>query len=238
MALGDIGTAAESVDIAEEAMARLTHHLENWLGAAPGRGVVVVTSAYREQPGWDGQLRPFVGVSTPSATVISVADELLAEVAAAVDAGGVAELEQRIGAIVGNDDATLRRGVFRFQQRQYPYAARGDWVDPADPGLPSWLRPFNGEVLVARVGGRHAAGVGRKRHDPFAQEIAVTTDERFRRRGYARDLVAQAAARVFAEGCVATYLHHPDNLGSAAVAEATGFHDAGWTIISVSVPRA
>jgi hypothetical protein len=53
------------------------------------------------------------------------------------------------------------------------------------------LKPFSGEVLLALEDGRYVAGVGLKRQDPSGEEIAV-----------------------------GTYLHPPDNVASARVAEA------------------
>jgi len=82
--------------------------------------------------------------------------------------------------------------------------------------------------------GEYAAGVGRKRHDDFGQELAVATEPAHRRRGLARSLVAQAAKRVYDEGAIATYLHRPDNEGSAAVAVAAGFPDLGWKVIGTT----
>jgi len=45
---------------------RLTRHLRGWLGAwPPAAPVTVVGSTRRSEPGWDGRVRPFAGVSTP-----------------------------------------------------------------------------------------------------------------------------------------------------------------------------
>lgn len=235
-----------SVDISAEAELRLTRHLTNWLGdwptslppSVPESPLVVVTgSNYREIPGWDGQLRPFVGVASPQVTVISVGKRFRDKMASAVDQGGFEELERQLSAIVGHPGATIRRGVFRYQQRLVEHESRGEWLGTEDPLVPDWLRVFNGDVLVAFDERRHyAAGVGRKRHDDFAQELAITTDPLHRRQGYARELVAQAAQRVFDEGSVATYLHRRDNVGSAAVADASGFIDQGWEILSLLAP--
>ena len=55
--------------------ALLTRHLETWLGVwppPPGR-LVVVGSERRTRPGWDGAVRPVVGVATDDGgTVLSV----------------------------------------------------------------------------------------------------------------------------------------------------------------------
>ncbi len=74
------------------------------------------------------------------------------------------------------------------------------------------------------------AGVGIKVHDSFGQELSVVTDEAARGGGFARRLVATAARRILAEGAVPTYLHAPDNIASARVADAVGFADRGWKV--------
>jgi GNAT superfamily N-acetyltransferase len=227
------------VDIAEEAEQRLYRHLHHWLGAVPeGKKTVVTTSSAREHPGWDGILRPFVGVVTPASTVISVSEHYLEQVSRAVEVGGIEELKAQLPMITGDRDATLREGIFRYQQALAEHDERGEWIDPKDKIVPEWLRPFNGAVLVAFDEQRHyAAGVGRKRHDDYGQELAVVTEPSHRRMGYARDLIAQAAERVYAERAISTYLHRPDNIGSAMVAESTGFYDRGWKIISLQLPN-
>jgi GNAT superfamily N-acetyltransferase len=108
----------------------------------------------------------------------------------------------------------------------------GDWIDPRDPRVPTWLRPFNyGSVLIAwDADGRYGAGVGIKRHDDTGHELAVVTSSHLRGRGIARRLVAQAARRLLAEGKLPTYLHDPKNVASARVADAVGFLDRGWSV--------
>lgn len=222
-------------DISIEASERLTRHLSNWLGKWPPDGDAVVYSSYRELPGWDGQIRPIVGVGTPEAAVLSVAQQFLRPLEDALDDGGLANLEQSIGNVIGIPGALLRRGVFRYCQRLVAHEELGVWKKPDDPLVPEWLRPFNKEVLLAFDAlGNYAAGVGRKGHDEYGQELSIVTEPAFHHRGYARNLVAQAARRVFDEGSIATYLHRPDNLGSAAVAESAGFFDQGWTVIGLS----
>lgn len=245
----EAGDNGDSVDISDETQLRLTRHLKNWLGDWPTNSsqqiessairpsIVVTSSTYRETPGWDGVLRPIIGVSSPLITVISVARRFHEAIADAVERGGLDEFERDLSAVIDHPGALFRRGVFRYQQRLVANESRGEWLPTDDPLVPEWLRIFNGEVLVAFDEHRHyVAGVGCKRHDQFAQELAITTAPMHRRQGYAKELVAQAAQRVFEEGGVATYLHRRDNLGSAAVADATGFFDQGWEILSLSAP--
>ena len=212
---------------------RLADHLRAWLGRWPGAGsgLTVVGSARRVEPGWDGAVHAVIGVSTPSDGVLSVPPS-------AVPA--VADLVARDADLVGvpaaaRVDGQWFTGVFRWSTAPAPLPDAGHWLPAVDPSVPAWLRPFGHDVLVAvdPDTGQHLAGVGIKRHDRRGHELAVVTAEAARGRGLARRLVAQAARRVLDEGAVPTYLHAPDNHGSARVADAAGFPDRGWAILGV-----
>lgn len=220
----------------EEIDARLARHLQVWLGRWPSEGPVdVVAGAARERPGWDGRPSPFVGVSSPGGTVVSVSQATLAAMGGARSAASVDELLPALRRALGRPDGRLFTGVFRWTGTPSPLPDLGSWVSSDDHRLPEWLRPFEGDVLVSfSPEGDYAAGLGLKRHDPIGRELAVGTDERHRGKGLARALVAQAARRVLAEGGLPTYLHSPDNGASAAVADAAGFADRGWRILGIS----
>jgi GNAT superfamily N-acetyltransferase len=218
--------------------ARLTAHLESWLGRwpPPGPGLHVVGSAQRSRPGWDGRVRGVVGVMTPDGGILSVPPG--AE--AAVRALGVEPdaLIRGVPAALSRPGAVLGRGAFRWSEEPADLADAGEWVARSDPRVPEWLRPFNGDVLVAwDEDGSYAAGVGRKQHDAHGHELSVGTDEHLRGRGLARRLVAQAARRVIADGAVPTYLHAFDNTASARVADAAGFPDRGWQVLELFQSR-
>jgi GNAT superfamily N-acetyltransferase len=175
------------------------------------------------------------GVETPEGTVLSVPpDAVEATRAAGKD---LATIGPVLPGIVGRADARFGRGVFRWCQELLEDSdPEAVWLKPEDERVPPWLAVFNGEVLVhLDEHGRYGAGVGRKRHDDFGQELSVATEEHLQGRGLARRLVAQAARRVAEEGAVATYLHAPNNVASAHVAEAAGFPDTGWWILGVPV---
>ena len=78
--------------------------------------------------------------------------------------------------------------------------------------------------------------VGIKRHLDSGWELSVGTEERARGRGLARRLVSTAAAYVLDHGAVALYLHADDNHASAKVAEASGFPDLGWRVLTPPDP--
>ncbi|HLI16452.1 MAG TPA: GNAT family N-acetyltransferase [Acidimicrobiales bacterium] len=212
---------------------RLRAHLRHFLGAwPPSRPLEVVGSPLRERPGWDGAVRPAVGVATPAGAVVSVPPGSVGEVAAAARRLGLEGLVERLPALLGVPERRAALGVFRACRELVDLPDAGAWLAPDDARVPAWLRPFNGEVLVAfDAAGRYAAGVGRKRHDALGQELAVATEPAHRNRGLGRRLVAQAARRVYAEGAVALYLHRPDNAPSAALASAAGFPDLGWRAV-------
>jgi GNAT superfamily N-acetyltransferase len=198
--------------------------------------VVVTTSPGRVEPGWDGRVHSVLGINSPMGAVLSVPPSILAEARKVAASGGLEALGDHLGELLGQPNARLRAGVFRWSDSPAtPEVLRdaGIWVPADDPRVPAWLRPFGGEVLVALVDGTYAAGVGIKRHDRFGRELAVGTEERFAGQGLGRRLVAQAARRVISEGMVPTYLHDPRNTASAKVAEAAGFPDLGWQILGL-----
>jgi GNAT superfamily N-acetyltransferase len=216
----------------DEALDRLHRHLNDWLGVWPPPALVtVVGSPRRDEPGWDGTVRPFAGVSTPEGTVLSVPPDRAEAVRAAgptLDAflDAVPEALGRPGAVAG-------RGVYRYCLAPPAVEPVGEWVPADDPGVPAWLRPFGGQVLVVREEGSYVAGLGIKRHDHLGHEVAVATEEAWRGRGLARALVARAAATILRAGGVPIYLHGRGNAASARVAETAGFPDRGWFILGL-----
>ncbi len=224
------------IDDGDEA---LQTHLAAWLGAwpPPGHGLTVVASPRRDLPGWDGQIRPMIGVVTPAGGVLSVPPAHAEAAARAVSDGpspGVDDFGGELAAALGNPGGRVVEGVFRWTVRPTEMPDAGEWRPVDDPVVPAWLEPFGGEVLVALEDGRYIAGVGLKRHDPTGQEVAVVTEPQARGRGLARRLVSQAARRVVSGGAVVTYLHAPSNTASARVAEACGFPDRGWKVLFLS----
>lgn len=229
-------SAARNLDVER----RLQRFLHAWLGLwPPAHERELLIWSGRDQPGWDGGTWPGLGVASPSGTVFSLSPTLLVDPRAvdtnrdfsALDAPDAAAA---VLAALGRPDLTLSCATFRWSDRPAALAEVGEWVDADDPRLPTWLRPFKGDVLVAwDETGRFAAGVGRKRHNRYGHELAVATEPAHQGRGLARMLVAQAARRVLANGAVPLYLHEPANTGSARVADAAGFPDRGWRVLGL-----
>ncbi len=222
--------------------ARLVEHLAHWLGDWPDpsrsehlHGVEIVGHQPRLLPGWDGHVHDVLGVATPTFAVLSVAPDAAEPLRRVVGTGSldadVAALRNALPSVLGRE-GTLGLGLFRWSDAPTSTPDAGEWVDRSDPRVPEWLRPFNGDLLIAwDDAGDYGAGVGRKQHDPFGHELSVGTEPSLRGRGIGRHLVATAARRVLDDGAIPTYLHAPDNHASAKVADAAGFPDVGWKIV-------
>ena len=230
----------------------LLAHWATWTGAtdaelavlgAPGPPtVVVVSSAGRSRPGWDGAIHSVTGIADPIGNaVVSVPPGYGERARALVTGGGdVDALRAALPGLMRLPGHVVYRGVCRWAV-DVPSAEVlpdvGEWLPAEDPRVPRWLKPFGGEVLVVLDDDVYVAGVGLKRHDEHGQEISVGTEEAARGRGLARRLVAQAARTLLAGGVIPTYLHDPANAASAKVADAAGFPDRGWTAIGIAGPR-
>jgi GNAT superfamily N-acetyltransferase len=218
---------------------RLAEHLREWLGEWPphGDGLTVVGSPLRTEPGWDGVVHDAIGVTTPTSGVLSLPPGAVEEVRAEVGSGDLDEdlrrlRESDVLARALGRNGHLGAGFFRWAHTLADTDDVGEWIPTDDPRVPEWLKPFNGDVLIAwDDDGNYGAGVGRKQHDQFGHEISVGTEPALRGRGIARRLVVTAARQIAADGAIATYLHAPDNYASAKVAEAAGFPDEGWKVV-------
>jgi GNAT superfamily N-acetyltransferase len=200
-------------------------HLEAWFGGWPTAtsGIAVVESDVRNRPGWDGNMLPVVGVTHNDFAVLSVAPGQASVVMDRLKGTDPSDLADTLGLMVGS---------FRWNLTAPLGDDVGEWVATADKRVPSWLKPFNGDVLIQWDDqGHYGAGVGRKMHNALGHEISVGTEESLRGRGIARRLVATAARRILADGAVPTYVHLLDNHASAKVAEAAGFADLGWRYV-------
>jgi RimJ/RimL family protein N-acetyltransferase len=231
----------DRTDVPDEATVRerLDAHFRLWLGAipAPGEARLVITPL-RDEPGWDGKVRPIQGVTGPEGAVLAVSPSL----ASLSEGVAVEDVFADAAASDGHDRLQARLGVpvsfglplFRWSERAAVMEGVGEWVDRNDPRIPDWLRPFNGGILATfDAENRYVAGVGLKRHNHLARELSVMTDPGYRGKGMATRLVAQAARQIIAEGGVPIYQHTPDNEPSARVADSAGFPHRGWYMLEI-----
>lgn len=211
--------------------AGLGAHLDALLGGWPPAGPFrVVGSVRRERPGWDGAVCPALALTAAGGTVLSVPPDQAVRVESLVGDRGAAAVLGDLGGAVDRRSLRTVRWVYRWCTDPADLPEAGSWRPVTDPRLPGWLRPFGGEALVAvDPAGTHLGAVAVKRHHGNGAELAVVTARAARGRGLGRRLVAQAARRVLDEGAIPTYLHLPDNVASARLADAVGFVDPGWT---------
>jgi GNAT superfamily N-acetyltransferase len=215
---------------------RLCAHLRSLLGAwPPARGTTeVVGSEQRLREHGGRWWLPAFAVSAPDGAVISVppaAAERLRGTRIDLESP---ELWREVTELVGEPGARCGRGVFRWTERPAAGPQTGEWIDPADPRIPGWLRPFDGEVLVAvDDDGAYLGGAGRKQHDRHGHEISVGVEPAARGRGLARALTIRMARRILDDAAIPTYIHDPQNGPSCRVAEAAGFPDRGWWAMAV-----
>jgi GNAT superfamily N-acetyltransferase len=224
----------------DEIERRLTAFLRSRLGVwPPEQPLQIVASPVRDAPGWDGSSIPMVGIESPDGTVISYSPTRFSgacdiDPVALEDELGTADVHMTIPRLFGRPDMHFGRAVFRYVDQPADLPEVGEWVPRNDPRLPEWLRPFNGDVLVAwDEKGEYAAGVGLKKHNDFGHEISVGTDPAHRGQGLARMLVAQAARQILRDGAIPIYLHGDRNAASSRVAEQSGFPDRGWHLVEL-----
>lgn len=224
----------------EEIERRLTAFLKSRLGIwPPEHPLQIVASPVRDQPAWDGSFRPMVGIESPSGTVLSYSRKQFPDAdridpVALEDELGTADAYMTVPGLFGRPDMHFGRAVFRYVGTPADYPEIGEWVPRDHPRLPAWLRPFNGDVLVAwDENGEYAAGVGLKKHNHFGHEISVGTEPAHRGQGLARMLVAQAAKQILRDGAIPLYLHGDRNAASQRVAEQSGFPDRGWHLLEL-----
>ncbi len=214
---------------------RLVEHLTGWVGGWPPRDPALVAGNPRNaRPGWDGVVHPVAGVVAADGSAALGVPPDAAPALRSMAAGSLDDLLAAVPGALALPDHRVYRGVFRWTTTPAPLPDAGVWVDARSAEVPPWLRPFGHEVLMAfNPAGHYVAGVGVKYHDEAGHELAVVTEPEAQGKGLGRRLVAQAARRVLDEGAVPTYLHGPDNVASARVADAAGFPDQGWSVLGL-----
>jgi len=201
----------------------LLAHLRSEYGEWPPEGLIIASSPARVRPRWNGKVDPFAAVHSPAGLLLSVPPPALDEARRLCPKGSPREV-RRVARMVTGRSGTLVGYVFRWMCKSPVYENVGVWLSTDDSRVPEWLRNYSGDVLVAfSADGQVMAGLGRKRHDDWVDELAAVTEPPFRGRGLATALVAQATARVCEEGRIATALHLPSNIASARALDRIGY---------------
>jgi hypothetical protein len=123
-----------------EAPQLLVDHLSDWLGFWPSqnRGITVVGSHRRVEPGWDGDIRDVLGVSSPTGAVLSVspsAAPALAEIVRGVSVDeDLALLNEHKAVVTGalGRSGHFGGGYFRWSLDPTPGEDVGEWVPTED----------------------------------------------------------------------------------------------------------
>lgn len=111
--------------------------------------------------------------------------------------------------------------------------AAADWPTAEGIALPQHCFP-DGVVFGAMVDGR-VVSVGYSHRSGLMEaqvaDLGVETAEEFRRKGYAKAVVAAVVAHILAAGGEARYVTRPDNFASIATAKSVGFVPYGQSLI-------
>jgi GNAT superfamily N-acetyltransferase len=120
----------------------------------------------------------------------------------------------------------VRCELFYYPHKEPPQVTheyKVEKLQPGQPGAEEHLRNFDGGVYVIRGSQEEITAAAFIKDKGLIREIAVGTEEAYRRQGRGRAVVAHAIQEILALGCVPTYW--PDNLenkGSYALAHSVG----------------
>jgi GNAT superfamily N-acetyltransferase len=120
------------------------------------------------------------------------------------------------------DHTVVRRILARHVPCDSAFAGQGCYFAhrPSPGEFPDAV--FHDGCHVIRVGGEPVSWAWMAHESEQAAELAVETDPDYRRRGYARQVVAAWAAHVLGRGKEAFYSHEVGNLASEALARSLG----------------
>lgn len=195
----------------------------------------MVAEVTRAHPAWHGYVLPLVALSYPEGTAIAVrpdvADALRREMGSDCTLPRLDEPAMRrlsysaarclpFAWVLQGDARALDPAQFRPSQS----AARAERIDRDDPAAADVARRFDGAIFGVRgPRGPLVSWAALKLRSDDVWEIGVTTEQTYRGRGYARDVVSQATAYALQQGRLCLYVHARDNPTSAFVARALGY---------------
>lgn len=234
-------TAADSEARLESFFARELGAPEELLKAP---GVHVLASPNRERASWHGYTLPVLLLGHAGSVVISVERALLARVREVASAAGETLDPEAAGELLRPAEERHPQGKALSGYALYcepgEFTPRldhpTDELKPSDSQWDDMRYHFDGPVFVARAeGGDVTSWAGIKCKDEHVWEIAVVTEEAYRRRGLARVVVSAATRYILEHGAVPLYVHPSSNEVSGRVARGLGYRQfAREAYVSVS----
>jgi len=202
---------------------------------ARGGGVHLLREPGRGLPAWHGFTMPIVGLSFAPGAVIAcrpdLVDKLLGQLGSDthqpyLDGPAFRRLWRAVARCTPN--AFTLAGDLRAASASTfaptPTMQRAEMMDEADTAALHLRTRFDGAIFGVRgPHGRLVSWAAIKLKSDAVWEIAVATEPDYRGRGFARDVVAAAAAYTLEQGRLPIYIHDRDNGTSAYVARAVGF---------------
>jgi hypothetical protein len=193
-------------------------------------GLTFVDTPVRDLPEWANWIQPVWLFAFERAVICSVSPTY-AEAAEACFAAVSAETllsdaTLARAATVAPDLEWVRCELFYYPHSDPPQATskyRVEKLQPGQPGADKHLRNFDGGVYVISGSNNEITAAAFIKNKGIIREIAVGTEEAYRRQGRGRAVVSYAIQEILAQDCVPTYW--PDsfeNEGSYALAESVG----------------
>jgi hypothetical protein len=193
-------------------------------------GLTFVTTPVRDLPEWANWIQPVWLFGFENAVICSVsptyaeaAQDSLADVRADTL---LSDATLARATSIAPDLEWVRCELFYYPHDGPPQIAHEYTVEkllPGQPGATNYLRNFDGGVYVIWNPQKEITAAAFIKNKGLIREIAVGTDEVYRRQGRGSAVVAHAIREILAQGKVATYW--PDNFenkGSYAIARSVG----------------
>ena len=232
-------TPATSNRLSPGALRLLDAYADDVLACPPalarGGGVHLLSEARRGLPVWHGFTMPIIGLSFAPGAVVACRPDLMNQLRSelgsdvhksSLDGPALRRLWRAVARSAPN--AFTLAGDFRAASATTFVASqsidRAELLDDADAAALHLRTRFDGAIFGVRgPHGRLVSWCAIKAKSEQVWELAVATENDYRGRGYARDVVAAAARYTLDQGRLPIYIHDRDNSTSAFVARATGF---------------
>lgn len=193
-------------------------------------GITFVNTTVRDLPEWANWVQPIWLFAFEAAVICSVsptyAEAAEAGLAAVTTAIVLSDATLARATALAPDLEWVRCELFYYPHEQPPQISHNYTVTqllPGQPGATKHLANFDGGVYVIRDEDEEITAAAYIKNKGLIREIAVGTEEAYRRQGRGTAVVAYAIREILAQGYVPTYW--PDsfeNKGSYAVAHTVG----------------